>query len=359
MNLGDLKNRFSRQQPPSADPAHAYGSEAEIMAEFRQQEYAQPAPQRGGVLSSLRERLAAERPPRENNAPTYSADTYYQEEAPDLGWEDAFAPPEETAPAMSAQERFDAFRSEVYSAPARQQPRRLHYDYDAMYAPQPDPYTPYGYGEPYAPYAPTQGYAPESYGYGEPYGTPDPYGYVPDDRGYAPYGAETPYYDGGCAPASYGGEYYPRPPYAGQSSAAPLYEDLGAPAERTAPRARAVFEEIPYPGQRPSPAPRQSAPEPGPETAQPVYAPPAPEDVPAPPTAAVFRSDPVGGDVPPLEGDVPYTEGPAPVPGQASSVSNAPRMRRPESDAKYLLWSGSIIAGVLLTVFSFIYACTL
>lgn len=126
MSILDRTGRaFSRQQNNGADPAHAFGSQEQIMAEFRNQAYVPPeaAPRRtaGAVLSSLRERLA--RPPRqyETDAPVYSAETYDQPAAPDLGWDAAFdpgaRPAEQAAPAPSAQDRFEAFRNTVYSSP--------------------------------------------------------------------------------------------------------------------------------------------------------------------------------------------------------------------------------------------------
>ncbi len=143
MSISDLKNKlFTRQQPGNADPAHAYGSQEQIMAEFQRQEYVQPkAPRRsaadraGAVLSSLRDRISS--PPRqyETNAPVYSADTYQQPAAPDLGWEAAFdpnaAPPRREAPAAAptAQERFEAFRNTVYASPVPRQDQQPYGSY--------------------------------------------------------------------------------------------------------------------------------------------------------------------------------------------------------------------------------------
>ena len=61
---------------------------------------------------------------------------------------------------------------------------------------------------------------------------------------------------------------------------------------------------------------------------------------------------------------------PGPAPEQARVVSpaaetlpgqdRAPAGRAPRaSDLQYMFWSGTIIAGVALTVFSFIYACAM
>ena len=122
---------FSRQPTPNADPAHAFGSQEQIMAEFQRQEYVPPenAARRavgkaGEMLSSLRERITRPARTYETDAPVYSADTYAQPAAPDLGWEAAFDPnaPAPEAPAPSAQDRFEAFRSSVYHSPYRSAP---------------------------------------------------------------------------------------------------------------------------------------------------------------------------------------------------------------------------------------------
>ena len=127
MNLSDIKNRFSRQPQNRADPAHAFGSEEQLMEEFMRQNYVPPQPgsRAGAVLSGLRDRLAsAVRHPRVD-APVYSADTYAQESAPDLGWEAAFSPQEEPAEpeerTPTAQERFESFRQTVYASPTPRQ----------------------------------------------------------------------------------------------------------------------------------------------------------------------------------------------------------------------------------------------
>ena len=67
------------------------------------------------MLSSLRERIARPQRQYETDAPTYSAETYDQPAAPDLGWDAAFDPDarqaEAAPPAPSAQERFQAFHA--------------------------------------------------------------------------------------------------------------------------------------------------------------------------------------------------------------------------------------------------------
>lgn len=135
MSILDRTGRaFSRQQNNGADPAHAFGSQEQIMAEFQRQSYVPPesAPRRAGaVLSSLRERMARPQRQYETEAPTYSAETYDQPAAPDLGWDAAFDPDarQEEAPptAPSAQERFEAFRSTVYASPY---PRQAYGSYN-------------------------------------------------------------------------------------------------------------------------------------------------------------------------------------------------------------------------------------
>ena len=125
MSILDRAGRaFSRQQNTGADPAHAFGSQEQIMEEFQRQSYVPPesVPHRAAaVLSSLRERIARPQRQYETDAPTYSAETYDQPAAPDLGWDAAFDPDarqaEAAPPAPSAQERFQAFRDTVYSSP--------------------------------------------------------------------------------------------------------------------------------------------------------------------------------------------------------------------------------------------------
>lgn len=135
MDLSKIKNRLKpRQQPGNTDPAHAFGSQEQIMAEFQRQQYIPPqnpprsaSERAGAALSSLRSRIA--RPPRQydTGAPTYSADTYDQPAAPDLGWAAAFdpnAPQKREAPAPAAptaQQRFEAFRNTVYDSPLPRQ----------------------------------------------------------------------------------------------------------------------------------------------------------------------------------------------------------------------------------------------
>ena len=146
MDLSKIKKGlFTRQQPGNADPAHAFGSQEQIMAEFQRQQYIPPqepprsaSERAGAALSSLRNRLA--RPPRQYDtaAPTYSPGTYDQPAAPDLGWAAAFDPDAarqnvSAAPAApTPQQRFEAFRNTVYDSPI---PRRYGQSYGDRPAP--------------------------------------------------------------------------------------------------------------------------------------------------------------------------------------------------------------------------------
>ena len=126
MSILSRNGRQNRQQSWNADPAHAFGSEEQLMAEFRRQEYIQPQP-KNNVLTGIRSRLAnLTVRPHQTDAPVYSAETYTDENAPDLGWEAAFDPQavqydsvSETSEAPTAQERFEQFRNTVYSSPVR------------------------------------------------------------------------------------------------------------------------------------------------------------------------------------------------------------------------------------------------
>lgn len=169
-------------------------------------------------------------------------------------------------------------------------------------------------------------------------------------QGYAPYGGYTaaPYPPAGYepyAPAAYSPQgYAPAPAYA-----PPYYDPYAAPAYD--PRYAAPYPPNgyyappqPYPPQGYAPAPEAGY-APPPEYAAPEYpaseydaafygdAVPAPEGYPAPPYTGVPRSPaaPAKPRRKPLEG----------------------------ADLRYLLWSGSIVSGVLLTLVAFVYACTL
>lgn len=240
-----MKNRLKRPAPGNVDPAHAFGSEEQLMAEFQRQEYVQPQP-KSSVLTGLRDRLSTlTARPHATDAPVYSADTYGHENAPDLGWEAAFDPEAaaraaEEPVAPSAAERFEQFRHTVYSSNVRP---------------------------------------------------------------------------------------------------APLYEEISfssAPKRESAYR-KPVYEEITF-----SPRPRQSA------TAAPIY-----EDL-TPGARTAPMAAPAYADVPPSQGapmpEMPGTDHPAPA-------NSAPAKRG--SDLPYVFWSGSILVGVVLTLFSFVYACAM
>ena len=292
MNLNDLKSRFFPGKTDNgADPAHAFGSEEQVMAAFARQTYTPPQPKpRTSILSGLRQRLSRSEQPRQNNAPVYSARTYAQPSAPDLGWEAAFSPkldpqpPEPQAP-LSPEEQFRAFRDTVYASPAR-----------------------------------------------PVYGNVSPYGYASTSR-------PAPIYEeiGGGAPA-----YYTAPPHA-----RPVYEEitLRPRASREAPAAKPVYEEIRL----------QSRPE-----RETVYAKPVYEEIHLQgetPAAAEAAGD--EQLFPDAEEEAVFSpERQEPAQGYYEEPAPAERPPRP-GDMQYFFWSGAIVAGTLLTLFAFIYACAL
>ena len=164
---------------------------------------------------------------------------------------------------------------------------------------------------------------------------PDPYGgyaapYPP--AGYAPYASAAP-----CPPQDYASPAY----------GAPYYDPYAAPAYD--PRYNAPYPPNGYYAPQPMypPYPPQGY-APAPDTAyapQPEYA--APE----------YGADFYGGAVPAPEGypAPPYTGAPQP-PAAAPKPKRKPLQG---ADLRYLLWSGSIVSGVLLTLVAFVYACTL
>ena len=163
-----------------------------------------------------------------------------------------------------------------------------------------------------------QGYASQGY---------DPYGgyaapYPP--TGYAPYAPAAPY-----PPQGYGASAYPQPYY--DPYAAPAYD----------PRYAAPYPQNGYYAPQPPYPPQGYAP--APET---PYPPQAGMEYAVPDDAAFY-----GDTVPAPEGypAPPYTGAPA-----------KPRRKPLEgADLRYLLWSGSIVSGVVLTLVAFVYACTL
>ncbi len=258
-----LKNRAARRAVGNTDPAHAFGSEEQLMAEFQRQEYTQPAPRPASVLTGIRQRLSGlTARPHQTDAPVYSADTYAQETAPDLGWEAAFDPEAAAVRqealdaarqqrAATAEERYESFRRSVYSTPIR--PRAEYTDLTAAAA----------------------------------------------ARAVRP---------------------------------APVYEEitLGArePREnRETAYQKPVYEEISF-------GPRQ------PEPPQPAEALPG------------------GPEQDGFDGPVYYDEfgqSVDPAAGMGMPGTAAPAV----SDGKYLFWSGTILAGIVLTLFSFVYACAM
>lgn len=296
MQLRDIKNRFSRQ-PDRADPARAFGSEQQLMEEFRRQNYVppQPATRAGRVLSGLKERIAAARQPLPE-APVYSAETYGQESAPDLGWEAAFAPretpeaPPREAPKPSAGERFEAFRRTVYATP--QQPQTSNYG----------------------------AFPPGAY-----------YRQAP-----APVYQEIRLQSG------------PRRP---NNLAKPVYEDISF----NRPRAQAPRGPETAPVQAPAGEPLRSE-----STFTQAAAAVATAERPAPETAPP-RTDAAPQDGFAYDGSVPEPDAgsfaqedrgmpePPPAPAPVARVL----------DWQYYFWSGSIVAGGALTLFGLIYACFL
>ena len=153
-----------------------------------------------------------------------------------------------------------------------------------------------------------------------------PQSYAPQ-QGYAPYGGyAAPYPPAGYEP--YAAVPYPPQGYAAPAYGAPYYDPYAAPAYD--PRYNAPTPEAPYAPPQPE-MPR--APQPEYETAFYGSGIPAPEGYPAPPYAAAPQrpAAPVKPKRKPLEG----------------------------ADLRYVLWSGSIVSGVLLTLVAFVYACTL
>ena len=236
----------------NTDPARAFGSEEQLMAEFSRQDFVRPQ-QKSGVISGIRERLSSlTTRTYETDAPVYSAETYSDDNAPDLGWEAAFDPESTQPPSRpavpNAEERFEQFRNTVYSPPARRE----------------------------------SGYSPGSF-----------------------------------------------------SRPAPVYEEIsfsGTPRRESAPD-RPIYEEIRLSGRE-----RRDPP----SVASPIY-----EDLtPGPRRIAEPEASPEEAPAVETLPDPDRTSFPA------GKVPHA-------SDLQYMFWSGTIIAGVALTVFSFIYACAM
>lgn len=299
MNFADIRKKLSgAQRPASADPSRAFGSEAEMMEALRKQEFTPPKPRptAAEVMGSIRQRLARPAEEPQNRIPR--DDTAARTYAPE-----AMAQPEWENPFTAP---------EKPKKPARDVPV-----YETVGGDMP-------FERRSAPAYVPQGYAPQGY---------DPYGgyaapYPP--TGYAPYAPAAPY-----PPQGYGASAYPQPyydPYAALAYdpryAAP-YPQNGyyAPQPSYPPQGYAPAPETPYPpqaGMAYAPQPEYAVPD---DAAFYGDAVPAPEGYPAP----------------------PYTGAPA-----------KPRRKPLEgADLRYLLWSGSIVSGVVLTLVAFVYACTL
>ena len=150
---------------------------------------------------------------------------------------------------------------------------------------------------------------------------------------YAPQGYD-PY--GGYAAPAYGAPYYD--PYAAPAYD-PRYNVPYPPNGYYAPQPPYP----PYPPQGRAPAPEAA------------YAPPQPEmpRVPQPEYETAFY----GSGIPAPEG---YPAPPYAAAPQRPAAPARPKRKPLEgADLRYVLWSGSIVSGVLLTLVAFVYACTL
>ena len=224
MSLVDTIRGRRNRPDPGVDPAYAFGAEEQTMEEIRRQNFVPPerkgpgmAARAGAVLSSLRQKIAGdedpdfdgfgstyEDPPAQprEEAPVYSAQTYDQPAAPDMGWENPFTSP---SPAKSKPKAARPRQSRPVYEPVQSQPAYDVPPYDDLYgqggyyaagqrAPGPDPfaYAPppqQAYIPPQPEYAPPRQeyYPPEGYYAEPPMG--DPYG-DPMYYGQPPYGAE-------------------------------------------------------------------------------------------------------------------------------------------------------------------------
>lgn len=305
MNFADIRKKFSGgDRAASADPSRAFGSEAEMMQALRKQEFTPPKPRptAAEVMGSIRQRFARpaeemqDRIPRdEATARTYAPEAMAQPE-----WENPFTAPEK--PKKPARD------VPVYETVGGDMP------FERRSAPA---YIPQSY-------APQQGYDPYG-GYAAPY----------PPSGYDPYAA-APYPPQGYAAPAYGAPYYD--PYA-----APAYDpQYSAPYPPNAYYApQPVYP--PYPPQGSAPAPEAA------------YAPPQPEmpRAPQPEYETAFYGSgihaPEGYPAPPY----------AAAPQRPAAPVRPKRKPLDGADLRYVLWSGSIVSGVLLTLVAFVYACTL
>lgn len=296
MNFADIRRKFSGDERAAlADPSRAFGSEAEMMEALRRQEFTPPKPRPTAAEIMGSIRQRFTRPAEDARDRIPRDESAARTYAPE-----AMAQPEWENPFTAPEKPKKPARDvPVYETVGGDMPfeRRSA----PAYAPQ--GYDPYGgYA---APYPPT-GYAPYASA------APCP----PQDYASPAYGA--PYYDPYAAPAydpRYNAPYPPNGYYAPQ----PMYP--------------------PYPPQGYAPAPDTAY------ATQPEYAAPG------------YGADFYGGAVPAPEGypAPPYTGAPQP-PAAAPKPKRKPLQG---ADLRYLLWSGSIVSGVLLTLVAFVYACTL
>lgn len=324
MSLADWKKKFTGRSA-AGDPSHAFGSESDMMEALRRQEFTPPKPKAraAAAVQNFRDRLGLgsgeempqeERPPRDDSqARDYAPEAMAQPE-----WENPFTSPAPAyAQAPNGYAPYGAPYAQGYSAPA----------YDPRYAPAPGYYAPQGY------------YPPNNY-------APSPQG------GYAPYPQHP----------------QTQPQYAPQHpSAQPQYVPLYAAYEQTAPQRQytpryeqGAQQRQPYAAQYEPDVREQYAPQ-YEHPMQPQYEPAAPQQYGQgmPPqyeqSGETAYAQPMPGEAMPSEAEfVP--------PGYAAAPSPAAPVRRRRSslqsgDLRYLLWSGSIVSGVILTLVAFIYAC--
>lgn len=296
MNFADIRRKFSGDERAAlADPSRAFGSEAEMMEALRRQEFTPPKPRPTAAEIMGSIRQRFTRPAEDARDRIPRDESAARTYAPE-----AMAQPEWENPFTAP---------EKPKKPARDVPV-----YETVGGDMP-------FERRSAPAYATQGYGPYG-GYAAPY----------PPAGYAPYASAAP-----CPPQDYASPAY----------GAPYYDPYAAPAYD--PRYNAPYPPNGYYAPQPMypPYPPQGY-APAPDTAyapQPEYA--------APEYGADFYGDavsaPEGYPAP------PYTGAPQP-PAAAPKPKRKPLQG---ADLRYLLWSGSIVSGVLLTLVAFVYACTL
>ena len=232
MSLADTRRGRRNRIDPGVDPAYAFGAEEQVMDEIRRQNFVPPerkgpgvAARAGAALNSLRQKLSGgddpafdgfgedyrEEPPRpRQEAPTYSAETYDQPAAPDMGWENPFTSPapkkskpkaspprqtrpvrEQAAPPPVYEDYYGGYYAQGGYEPYPQEPA---YPPENAYTPpaqewgQPPAYAPYppeAYAPPRQAYYPPEGYYPDPV-MGDPYADPAYYGGQPYSAEYRP-----------------------------------------------------------------------------------------------------------------------------------------------------------------------------